>query len=127
MLTDAFCDSEIGVGFRYSTDRKLFNPRRLQARTKVHEDTARDFIFADDCALNASTQSDMQGSMDLFTKACDDFGLTISTKKTEVLHQPAPAAPYTEPHITGNGQRLAAVDKFVYIGGTLYSVMLRQY
>ena len=69
--------------------------------------TARDLLFADDCALNACTQSDMQGSMDLFIKACDDFGLTISAKKTEVLHQPAPAAPYREPH------------KFVFLGGTL--------
>ena len=119
MLTDAFREGDIGVGFRYCTDGKLFNPRRLQGRTKVHKDTAHDFLFADDCALNASTQSDMQGSMDLFTKACDDFSPTISTKKTEVLHQPVPAAPYTEPHITVNGQRLAVVDKFVYIGGTL--------
>ena len=87
MLTDAFRDSDIGVGFRYRTGGKLFNLRRLQAKTKVQEDTARDFLFADDCALNACTQSDIQGSMDLFTKAGDDFGLTISTKKTGVLHQ----------------------------------------
>ena len=59
MLTDAFRDGDIGVGFRYRTDGKLFNTRRLLAKTKVHEDTARDFLFADDCALNASTQSDM--------------------------------------------------------------------
>ena len=119
MLTDAFRDGDIGVGFTYRTDGGLFNPRRLQAKTKVHEDTARDFLFADDCALNASNQSDMQGSMDLFATACSDFGLTISTKKTEVLHQPAPAAPYTEPLITVNGQRLAVADKFVYLGSTL--------
>jgi len=119
MLTDAFRDGDIGVGFCYRTDGSLFNIRRLKAKTKVHEDTARDFLFADDCALNASTQSDMQRSMDQFAKACDDFGLTISTKKTEVLHQPAPAAPYKEPNITVNGQRLAAVDKFTYLGSTL--------
>ncbi|XP_076045549.1 uncharacterized protein LOC143027826 [Oratosquilla oratoria] len=64
---------------------------RLQAKTKVHEAIASDFLFADDCALNASTQADMQRSIDLFTRACDDFGLTISTNKTEVLHQPAPS------------------------------------
>ena len=85
----------------------------------MHEDTARDFLFAEECSLNACTQSDMQGSMDLFTKTCDDFSLKISTEKTEVLHQLVQAAPYTEPHITINGQRQAAVDKFVYLGGTL--------
>lgn len=41
-----------------------------------------DFLFIDDLELNASTQSNMQGSKDLFFKVCKDFGLTISTKKT---------------------------------------------
>lgn len=119
MLSDAFRDGDIGVSFRYRTDGSLFNLRRLQAKTKVREDTALEFLFADECALNASTESDMQESMDLFAKACDDFGLTISTKKTEVMHQPAPGTPYTEPNITVKGQRLAVVDKFVFLGSTL--------
>ena len=102
MLSDAFRDGDVGVSFRYRTDGGLFKPRRLQAKTKVHEDTARDFLFADDCALNASTQSDMPGSLDLFARACCDFGLTISTKKTEVMHQSAPASPYSEPSIIVN-------------------------
>ena len=118
MLTDAFRDGDIGVNFRYRMNQ-LFNPRRMQAKTKVHGDTARDFLFADDCALNACSQEDMQISMDLFSKACDDFGLTISIKKTEVLHQPAPAAPHTEPHITVKDQSLAVANKFVYLGSTL--------
>ena len=61
----------------------------------------------------------MQRSMDAFARACDNFGLTISTKKTEVLHQPPPNVPYVKPDISVNGQRLAAVDKFVYLGSTL--------
>lgn len=85
MLMDAFQDGDIGVGLHYCTDGKLFNPWRLQAKTKVHENTARDFLFVDDSILNASTQFDTKGSVDLFSKGCKDFGLTIS-KKTEVLH-----------------------------------------
>ena len=119
MLNDAFRDGDIGVDFRYRTDGKLYNPRRLQAKTKVQEDTARDFLFADDCALNAGTQREMQESMDLFSKACNDFGLTISTKKTEVLHQQPPGTTYIEPTVTVNGQKLAVADKFVYLGSTL--------
>ena len=59
--------------------------------------------------------------MDLFAKACEDFGFTISTKETEVLHQPAPAAPYIELQVTVNdqSQKLAAADTFVYLGSTL--------
>ena len=106
MLTDAFRFGDIGVNFKFRTDGKLFNLRRLQTKTKVQKDIARDFLFADDCALNAGTQSIMQESLNRFATACDNFGLTISIKKTEVMYQPAPKAPYTEPVITVNGEKL---------------------
>ena len=61
----------------------------------------------------------MQRSMDLFSTACTNFGLTISTKKTEVMYQPAPGKQYQEPTVTVSGQKLAAVDKFMYLGSTL--------
>ena len=119
LLTDAFRDSSPGMDIRFRTDGKLFNLRRLQAKTKVHIDKLRDFLFADDCALNAGSAGDMQHSVDLFSTACNNFGLTISTKKTEVMYQPAPNKPYQEPTVTVNGQKLAAVDKFTYLGSTL--------
>jgi len=51
MLSDAFRDGDIGVSFRYRTDGSLFKLQGLQAKKKVREDTARDFLFADDlCA-----------------------------------------------------------------------------
>ena len=119
MLTDAFRDGDVGIDLRYRTDGKLFNLRRLQAKTKVKTDIIRDFLFADDCALNAGSEADMQRSVDKFSIACTNFGLTISIKKTEVLHQPAPGKPYVEPNITVNGQRLSAVNRFTYLGSTL--------
>ena len=61
----------------------------------------------------------MQGAVDRMSKACDNFQLTISTKKTEVVHQPAPGKPYSEPTITVNGQKLQVVDKFTYLESTL--------
>ena len=119
MLTDAFKDSDMGVGLRYRTDGKLFNLSRLQAKTKVQIEIIRDFLFADDCALNSSTEADMQQSVDLFSAACSNFGLTISIKKTEVMHQPAPGSAFVEPSITVDGQRLNNVDRFTYLGSTL--------
>ena len=119
MLTDAFGNGDVGINIKYRTDGQLFNLRRLQAKTKVQSVTIRDFLFADDCALNASTVEDMQKSVDKFSSACSNFGLTISTKKTEVLHQPAPGNPYITPNITVNGQSLANVDKFPYLGSII--------
>ena len=123
MLTDAFRDCEDGIHLRYRTDGKLHNLRRLQAVTKVKETVIREFLFADDCALNASTEQMMQSEMDCFSKACDNFGLTISTKKTEVMYQPAPGKPYQEPRITVKGQDLQAVEDFTYLGSTLSRVV----
>ena len=119
MLTDAFRDTDIGVSIRYRTDGSVFNLRRLQARTKVKTDTINDLLFADDCALNAPSEASMQHSVDKFSNACNNFGLTISTKKTEVMHQPAPGKTYIEPSISVDGHRLNVVDKFTYLGSPL--------
>ena len=59
MLTDAFGDGNVGINISYHTDGQLFNLRCLSAKTRVQSVTIRDFLFADDYALNASTE-DMQ-------------------------------------------------------------------
>ena len=119
MLSEAFRDDDDGITIRYRTDGKLLNLRRLQAKSKVKETTVRDLLFADDCALNASSEPEMQQSMNKFSSACDSFGLTISTKKTEVMFQPAPRNAYTEPSITVKGVTLKVVESFAYLGSIL--------
>ena len=93
MLFDAFNGSENGIDIRYHTDSSVFNLRRLQAKTKVKTDIVKEFLFADDCTLNTTTKANMQNSVDKFSMACDNFGLTISIKKTEVMHKFAPGKP----------------------------------
>ena len=119
MLTDAFQDVDAGFPIRYRFDGKLLNLRRLQAKSKVQTDVVDKLLYADDLAENAKSEEKMQGAVDRMSKACDNFHLTISTKKTEVVHQPAPGKPYSEPTITVNGQKLQVVDKFTYLGSTL--------
>ncbi|XP_015771386.1 PREDICTED: uncharacterized protein LOC107349716 [Acropora digitifera] len=80
--------------------------------TKVKDTVIRDLRFADDCALNANNEQKMQLEMDGFSTACDNFGLTISTKKTEVMSQSAPGNPYQEHDITVKGKRLHIVKNF---------------
>ena len=57
--------------------------------------------------------------LDGFSTACENFGLTIGTKKTEVMYHPAPENQYQEPNITVKGQRLQAMENFTYLGSTL--------
>ena len=119
MLMDAFQDSDTGFPIRYRFDGNIFNLRRLQAKTKVQTDVLDELLYADDMDKNANTEAKMQRAMDQVSQSCDNYDLTISTKKTEVVHQPAPGKPYNEPTITVNGQKLKVVDKFTYLGSTL--------
>jgi hypothetical protein len=120
MLHDAFRNERPGMDIRVRTDGGLFNLRRFKAKTKTHIIRVCELLFADDCALVASTHDEMQKSVNLFEKACTDFGLTISTKKTEVLHQPAPGDhTHQHPVIKVNQQPLNSVERFTYLGSTL--------
>ena len=89
------------------------------AKTKVKKATVHNLLFADDCTHNAPTKTMMQQSVDHFSTACDNSGFTISTKKTKVMHQPAPQKTYELPTITVKDETLEAVDKFPYLGSTL--------
>ena len=123
MLTDAFQDGDNGIPIRYRFDGKLFNLRRLQAKSKVQTEVLDEFLFADDMAKDAPTEEKMQKGVDQVSDSCDSYDLTISIKKTEVVYQPVPGKPYKEPTITVKGQRLQVVDKFTYLGSTLSSVV----
>ena len=98
MLHDASQDNDDGIQLKYRTDGGVFNLRRLKAKTKVKVTTLRELLFADDCALNSNTEAEIQQCVNHYSRACDIVGFTTSTKKTEVMHQPAPRKMYHEPH-----------------------------
>ena len=64
----------------------MFNFRRLLARTKTVEELITELLFADDCALLADTEEVLQHIVNRFSDAAKNFGLTITLRKTEVLH-----------------------------------------
>ena len=105
---------------RFRFDGNIFNLRRMQTKTKVHTDVLDEFLYADDMDKNACSEAKMQRAMDQVSQSCDNYDLTICTKKTEIVHKPAPGKPYNEPTITVNGQKLKVVNKFTYLGSTLY-------
>ena len=73
-------------------------------------------MFADDAAVVANTQMELQSLMDCFSQACKDFGLTISLKKTKSWDR-------TQRHRRGHCHRQPrtphALCQFTYLGSTI--------
>ena len=86
MLTDAFQDGDHGIPTRHRFDGKLFNLRRLQAKSKV----LNEFLFANDMTKGAPTEEKMQ------KKVMIKYLIHV-TAMTKVAYQPAPGKPYKEP------------------------------
>nr|VZI32098.1 unnamed protein product [Spirometra erinaceieuropaei] len=122
MLMHAYRDERPGIRIAYRTDGHLLNQRRMHIQSRVSTTTVHELLFADDCALNTTSEEEMQRSMDLFSAACENFGLVINTQKTVVMHQPPPnsaTAPNAPPQISVNGTQLQVVENFPYLGSTL--------
>nr|VZI45128.1 unnamed protein product [Spirometra erinaceieuropaei] len=122
MLMDAYRDERPGMRIAYRTDGHLLNQRRMHFQSRVSTTTVHELLFADDCALNTTSEEEMQRSMDLFSAACENFGLVINTQKTVVMHQPPPnstTALNSPPQISVNGTQLQVVENFPYLGSTL--------
>ena len=75
-----------------------------------------DLLFAHDAALVAHTQRALQCITSCFAVCAQLFGLEVSLKKTEVLHQPAPQNEYRAPHISIGETVLKSVEQFTYLG-----------
>lgn len=56
-----------------------------------------------------------------FEESAKLFGLEISLKKIEVLHQPAPQEEYHAPHISFGETDLKSVQQFIYLTYTISS------
>ena len=74
----------------------------------------RDLLFADDAALVAHCEKELQALLDRFSSACAAFKLIISLKKTKVMH----SGTETAPKLTIHDFTLEVVSQFTYLGST---------
>ena len=84
LLSYAFGQSEDGVYLHTRSNGNLFNLACIQAKTEVQKVLIREMLFADDIALTAHTEGALQYLISPFAHACNEFGLTISLKKTNI-------------------------------------------
>ena len=96
-------------------DGNLFNLARLLANTKVRKVLIREMLFADDAALTAHTEDTLQRLIITFARACSEFGLTISHKKTNILGQDVSSIL----SISIGDYTLEVVEDFTYLGSTI--------
>lgn len=71
-----------------------------------------DLAYADDIALFAETESDLQRFTDALAENAAKVGLTISAEKTKLIHANTPTAPV----VLLYGQPLEVVQSFRYLG-----------
>ena len=118
MLLIAFEDAKEGVEIYSRFDRGLLGTHNVhyKARTKVDSTVIRDLLFADDCALAASSHRDLQHLCNSLANAAGKFGLKISIDKTKSMYQAPPRLTYQAPEIHVEGEKLEAVKNFKYLG-----------
>ncbi|BHF80043.1 hypothetical protein SprV_0702316700 [Sparganum proliferum] len=103
MLLDADRNERLGISISYTTNGQLINTRRMQVQTRLSTTIVHDLLFLDDCAPATATESDMQRSVNRFASVCANFGPTINTHGTVIMHQPSPNTEYNDPCIIISG------------------------
>nr|VZH94011.1 unnamed protein product [Spirometra erinaceieuropaei] len=107
MLMDAYRDEHPGIRIAYRTDGHHLNQRRMHFQSHVSTTTVHEFLFTDDCALNTTSDEEMQRSMDLFSAPARTLGWSSTP------------TPLNEPQISVNGTHLQVVENFPYLDSTL--------
>ncbi|XP_076067758.1 uncharacterized protein LOC143040564 [Oratosquilla oratoria] len=115
-------DLPSGIEIVYRTQGKLFNLAGLKSKTKTCSCSLIEFQYADDNSTAAFSEEDLQRILNAFNKAYISLGLTINSKKTQILYQPSPNDPTRrEPSIKLGEISLENVDHFPYLGSHLSS------
>jgi len=97
----------------------MFNLRRLQAHTKVSTETVYELQYADDAAVPSHTPSGLQDNLNILADAYQRAGLTINTKKTEILSSGPHSSTPLQLSFTVHGDILNTTQQFTYLGSIL--------
>jgi len=108
-----------GVRIKYRLDGSLLNIRRLQAVTKVTNDTIFDLQYADDGALPSHTPDGLQRKLDAISSAYSRAELVVNSKKWKVLYLPSDSS--LPPTFCISRDELGLTEQFTYLGSIITS------
>ena len=97
------------VDMSYQTYWNPFNLRRLQARTKVSSSAVVELQYADDYAVMALSELELQEIVTVFSDPYFKFGLSVNCKKIQLLYQGPPNGTAAVPPIRDCGEPLEVV------------------
>ena len=115
MLLSAFKESDLGIEITSRTDWDVYKSQRLKSITKISKALVRDLQDADDCALVAYSEKDLQEMANALSAATKRYDLTMAIMKT------APGTTLKDPEIKIDNKTLKNIDAFTYLRCTLAS------
>ena len=93
---------------------------RKEGTLEMVRRAVRGMLYADDAGVVSTSPRGLTRMMGVIVVTCQEFGLTVSEKKTEAMHL------WSHPHTTSNalrieaaGQRYKQTTEFVYLGGAI--------
>lgn len=84
----AFSNVTEGICIQTCDDANLFKVSHFKTGTKTSLKMAREMLYADDSALVAHGEQDMQRRIDRFSQTAGHFSLKVNIRKIEFLYQP---------------------------------------
>lgn len=86
---------------------------RRKAKEVAKEVVLAAMLYADDAGIVSRTAGSLAKMMTVIVTKCEEFGLTVSEKKTATMCMRAPKQPAQPMDITAAGQRYAQTRDFV--------------
>jgi len=109
-----------GIELKFRYDGDIFNLQRLYAKTKIEKKMLLEMLFADDAAVCATTEEELQVILNTFFQVFKQFGLQMAIKKTEVLFQRPKSEPdIPDPVIVVDNNQLRVVEQYKYLGSLI--------
>ncbi|KAG6446097.1 hypothetical protein O3G_MSEX004243 [Manduca sexta] len=115
LIKVAFEDAKQGIHMHTRYDGKLYNVSPFLSKCHREDLLADCLLFADDAALVATSQEELQNIMDKFAKACVLLSMSINAKKIVVMKQGCTITPI----ILLSGTPLENFGSFCYLESTV--------